>query len=422
MDAVDESGLDGHETEEIDGLRAPFPWFGGKSRVAHLVWERFGDVPNYVEPFCGSMAVLLCRPHRPRIETVNDKDCYIANFWRAVEFDAEAVAYWADWPVNEADLHARHLWLVGREEFRERMKQDPEYFDAKIAGWWVWGISCWIGGGWCSRPDWDGRISGVSANRGLHHSAAWQKRQAMDRGGRGVHGQGGRGGRKQPMDRQHQRGEVQRSDGTQWQSRPAMNGMGIHSVHQKMPKLNRGNNGLVNSVKQQIPDLGGANGCAGRGVVASGKRDPEAILNWLLALQARIRNVRVCCGDWKRLTGRSPTECIGTTAVFLDPPYSDCGRDARLYSEDDMEVAHEAREWAIKNGGNKLLRIALCGYEGEHQMPWNWTCMAWKANGGHGNSGNGHGRDNAKRERIWFSPHCLAPKEPELFERLKTEV
>ncbi len=27
-------------------LRAPFPWFGGKSRVAHLVWDRFGDVPN----------------------------------------------------------------------------------------------------------------------------------------------------------------------------------------------------------------------------------------------------------------------------------------------------------------------------------------------------------------------------------------
>jgi hypothetical protein len=35
-------------------LRAPFPWFGGKSRVADLVWDRFGDPRNYVEPFCGS--------------------------------------------------------------------------------------------------------------------------------------------------------------------------------------------------------------------------------------------------------------------------------------------------------------------------------------------------------------------------------
>ncbi len=46
-------------------LKAPFPWFGGKSRVAHLVWERFGDVGNYVEPFAGSLATLLGRPPRP---------------------------------------------------------------------------------------------------------------------------------------------------------------------------------------------------------------------------------------------------------------------------------------------------------------------------------------------------------------------
>ena len=56
-------------------LKAPFPWFGGKSRVADIVWDRFGDVANYVEPFFGSGAVLLARPHPPRIETVNDLDC-----------------------------------------------------------------------------------------------------------------------------------------------------------------------------------------------------------------------------------------------------------------------------------------------------------------------------------------------------------
>jgi DNA adenine methylase len=124
-------------------LRAPFPWFGGKSRVARLVWERFGDVPNYVEPFAGSMAVLLARPTEARIETVNDLDCYISNFWRALQADPEELAAWADWPVNEADLHARHRWLVGRAEFRKRMRSDPDFYDPKIAGWWVWGISQW---------------------------------------------------------------------------------------------------------------------------------------------------------------------------------------------------------------------------------------------------------------------------------------
>lgn len=42
-------------------LKAPFPYFGGKSRVAEPVWQRFDDVPNYVEPFAGFLAILLAR-------------------------------------------------------------------------------------------------------------------------------------------------------------------------------------------------------------------------------------------------------------------------------------------------------------------------------------------------------------------------
>lgn len=76
-----------HEREAV--LRAPFPYFGGKSRIAHLVWPRFGDPSNYVEPFAGSLAVLLARPHEPRIETVNDACCYVAN---GPLFDLEADA------------------------------------------------------------------------------------------------------------------------------------------------------------------------------------------------------------------------------------------------------------------------------------------------------------------------------------------
>ena len=70
----------------------PFPWFGGKSKVSHIVWERFGDVPNYVEPFAGSLAVLLGRPHPPKVETVNDLDGMVANFWRALAADVLAGA------------------------------------------------------------------------------------------------------------------------------------------------------------------------------------------------------------------------------------------------------------------------------------------------------------------------------------------
>lgn len=132
-------------------LRAPFPYLGGKSRVAHVVWRAFGNEPNYVEPFFGSGAVMLGRPHEPKVETANDADGLLANFWRSIKHAPAVVAEHADWPVNECDLHARHLWLVEqRETLTARLHGDPEFYDAKIAGWWVWGICSWIGSGWCS--------------------------------------------------------------------------------------------------------------------------------------------------------------------------------------------------------------------------------------------------------------------------------
>jgi hypothetical protein len=130
-------GVNATEFEDR-GLKAPFPWFGGKSRAASLIWDRLGNVDTYNEPFAGSLAVLLSRPHEPRVETVNDIDAYLANFWRALQADPEQVAYYADYPVNETDLHARHLWLVKQDEFRASMKADPEFYDAKIAGRESW--------------------------------------------------------------------------------------------------------------------------------------------------------------------------------------------------------------------------------------------------------------------------------------------
>ena len=89
-----------------DVPRAPFPHFGGKHQVAAVVWERFGPVRHYLEPFAGSLAVLLTRPHPPQIETVNDLDGQITNVWRALAQDPRAVAHYADRPVNELDMHA----------------------------------------------------------------------------------------------------------------------------------------------------------------------------------------------------------------------------------------------------------------------------------------------------------------------------
>ena len=81
-------------------------------------------------------------------------------------------------------------------------------------------------------------------------------------------------------------------------------------------------------------------------------------------------------------------------------------RDTRLYATDDATIAAKVRDWAVANGDNPQLRITLCGYEGEHAMPADWACIPWKAKGGYGSQGNGRGRANAGRERLWLSPYC----------------
>ncbi len=132
-------------------IAAPFPWFGGKSGACEQVWAAFGAVDNYVEPFSGSAAMLLGAPDGQRVETINDADGFVANFWRAIAADPEAVAHHADWPCNESDLFARHSWLVRQtKSLTEQLHADPDWFDARIAGWWCWGACNWIGSGWCS--------------------------------------------------------------------------------------------------------------------------------------------------------------------------------------------------------------------------------------------------------------------------------
>ena len=96
-----------------------------------------------------------------------------------------------------------------------------------------------------------------------------------------------------------------------------------------------------------------------------------------------------------------------TTAVFLDPPYRDVTKG--LYLAGDDHVAARIREWAIENGKNPHLRIALCGMAGEHQMPPDWECVLWHAPSGYAVI------HNPARERIWFSPYCRRGRQLALF-------
>lgn len=314
-------------------LKSPFPWFGGKSRAAKLIWSRLGDVPNYVEPFAGSLAVLMRRPTEPGNEIVNDLNCYVANAWRATKMAPKEVAGFCDWPVNEADLHARHRWLRQQSEFRARMENEPEFYDAKIAGWWIWGLSCWIGNGFCSLEK--------NLTKGIPYLGS---------------GGGGQG------------------------------------VSRKVPWLRLGGGGVQNFEERE-------------------QEQCENLVAWFDALANRLRFTKVVCGDWTRVLTKAATYGQGLTGVLLDPPYDTDGH-YDVYGDLSRGVAGPVREWAIANGNNPLLRIALCGYEGEHKMPTDWDCVPWKANGGYASAAGN--TENAARERIWFSPACLQPQ-PELF-------
>lgn len=309
--------------------------------------------------------MLLARPHAPKTETVNDLDGLLSNAWRAIRAAPDAVAYHADQPVVEVDLHARHVALVtARESLTARLMADPDYYDARLAGWWVWGACNWIGSGWCSgEGPWvaengllvkrdKGEFAGVS--RKLPHL-----------------GDAGKG------------------------------------VKRQLPHLGNAGNGVSRpgtGISRQLPHVGNA----GRGVSASSVPD-SGVLNWMRDLSARLRRTRICCGSWDRVTGDSVTTKHGMTAVLLDPPYDAADAQNDVYgSAYDGSVTGAAWEWAVANGDNPLLRIAYCTYDDGRELPPGWTREAWKARKGY-QSVKDDGTHNGHREVVYFSPHCLNP-------------
>jgi len=350
--------------------KAPFPYFGRKADAASAVWSALGDVEHYVEPFAGSLAVLFRRPHPHGrtyySETVNDLDGLLVNVWRALKLSPEATADAASWPVAEADLHARHLALVRWRESTplERMMADPEWHDAKMAGWWIWGASCWIGSGWCSgEGGWverDGLLVRAKDEPGISRQIPH-----VGNDGRGV-------------------------------NRPQLREPGI---------------------SRQIPHVGNN----GQGVNRPQLREPGADLvrpevrRWFAHLSDRLRDVRVLNGDWKRAVGSGVVKHLsvrqgdGVAGVFLDPPYGET-RDANVYAHDDATVHHAVRAWCIANSGDPKIRIVLAGYDTEHEEleRHGWRAVEWfKAGFLKGGYANESGATQQHRERLWLSPSCI---------------
>jgi DNA adenine methylase len=264
-------------------LKAPFPWYGGKSFASDRINARLGTVTAYTEPFAGSLAVLLSR--RPAtMEVVCDKDGLLCNAWRAIQDAPQEVMRHADWPVSELDIQARHAVIVGeRDGLTEKLRSDPYAYDARLAGWWLHGIGAWIGEGYGS------------------------------------------------------------------------------FLYRTKPRL----------------------GDYGTGIHAPSFRGLDE-------LSARLRRVRVVCGDWTRVVGPA---CFGNckgarVGILLDPPYAG---DEGVYAE-SAPVALDAYRWAV---GHPEYRIAYCCYDGQMVCPEGWTEERWTSKTGR------------SEERVFFSPSCV---------------
>lgn len=337
-------------------LNPPFTWFGGKRAVADLVWKKFGeDIPNYIEPFAGGLAVLLRRPVTDFeqfgrfYETFNDQNLFLLNFWRAVQYgDLSELLKYADFPAHEKEILARRRYMMDRqEELEGKLKfkaeiaaedeTDPEIkeselhargeyqlnkdlfaaklenyrnFDVEIAGLWLYVTRNWIGAG-ADDPD------------------------------------------SYPL--------------------------------QKMPcKIKKG-------------WLGGS---------------PEAHLS---CLQQRLKSAMGFVGGWDRVVkSKTQTTDRGRTGVFLDPPYRGT-EDYYAGFSDEMpsrsSIADDVDDWALAHGDNEDFRIAVCGYEENFQkdeyLKRRWYLNKYKARIGM-RSGN---KDSDMRKEIVeitaFSPYCL---------------
>jgi DNA adenine methylase len=94
------------------GVRSPFRWVGGKSRLRKKIIELLAPHDCYVEVFGGAAWVLLGKSPC-RVEIFNDIDGNVVNFFRVVKEKPEELVASFEWE------------LVSRAEFERLAQLDP---------------------------------------------------------------------------------------------------------------------------------------------------------------------------------------------------------------------------------------------------------------------------------------------------------
>ena len=345
-------------------LTAPFPWYGGKRRWADTVIKRLGPIEVYVEPFAGSLAVLLSAAPRAR-EIVCDTDGMICNAWRAIREVPDQVAYWADYPTFHQDLTARRHWLTRwRDENASKLSLDPDYYDAQAAGWWVWCVSIWIGGPAEILDRQDDNQESISMRNG-------RPRVNTDNGGRGISAQ-------------------------------------RRNLRDLMPYVERAANDRGITAQQlTLPEN------AWQGRVGDGTR----LYPWMFALAQRLAGVVVLNSDWQSAVTPTLLQHTSTSAkphvgIFLDPPYRTENRMIDAYQSDlkgaSNHAATQSYLWAVKYGS--AYRIAYCCRENDFPVPEGWDAQTMSFGAIHDPE-----RKTNTRDLVMFSPACMPREQLSMF-------
>lgn len=105
-------------------MKPPLSYYGGKTKLAPRIVAMLPPHRCYVEPFAGSLAVLLAKPRAPH-EVINDLDGHVVNFWRQLR----------DRPDDLERLCA--LTPYAREEFVTCAELDIDDDLERARRWWV---------------------------------------------------------------------------------------------------------------------------------------------------------------------------------------------------------------------------------------------------------------------------------------------
>lgn len=86
-------------------MRPPVPYYGGKQTIAPAIVDLMPEHSIYVEPYAGSLAVLLAK-HPVKREIVNDLDGELVTFWRVLRDRPDELAYACEFTPHARAEHA----------------------------------------------------------------------------------------------------------------------------------------------------------------------------------------------------------------------------------------------------------------------------------------------------------------------------